>query len=81
MMDKRRILEAVINGDVTALNQLPPITLFCISDNYQDGTYTIKPPHGQSLPTWVKPEMKRQEIEAVKRRYQVVLIIIDKAYE
>lgn len=80
-MNKRRILEAVINGDVTALNQLPPITLFCTTDNHSNGIYQVKPPNGQKLPTWAKPEMKREEIEAVKRRYQVALIIIDKAYE
>ena len=81
MKTRKEILEAVINGDVAALNHLPPITLFCTSDNHSKGIYQVKPPHGQSLPLWAKNQMEIEELEALKKRYQVALIIINKTYE
>lgn len=81
MMDKRRILEAVLNGDSSPLNQLPPTVLFFISDNHRKGVFKVKPPHGQSLPGWAKAEMSIAEIEAVKAKYHILPIIIEKTYE
>jgi hypothetical protein len=80
MHTKREILEAVINGDVAALNQLPRITLLCTSDNKSNGIYQVRPPYGQNLPPWAKPQMNERELEAVKSRYQVALTIINKTY-
>jgi len=81
MIDKRKILQAVINGDATALNKLPPITFFCTTDNRSKGIYQVTPQYGQNLPRWVKSKMTKGEIEAVKNKHNVLCIILEKTYE
>lgn len=81
MINKRRILEALINGDATALNQLPPMVMFCTTDNHSNGIYKIEPPHGQHLPPWVKSEMTKAEIEALQAKCNCLPILIEKNYE
>ena len=80
MINKRKILEEVLNGDATALNQLPPMVLFCETDNYSNGIYQVTPPSGHTLPAWAKSEMTQEEIDAIKSRYNVVCFIIEKTY-
>lgn len=81
MITKRKILEAVLNGDATALNQLPPLVLFSETDNHSNGIYQVTPPSGHTLPAWAKSEMTEEEIEAIKSRYNVVFFTIIKTYE
>jgi len=81
MRSKREILQAVINGNTAALNQLPRIVLFCITDNKSNGIYQVTPPNGQTLPTWCKTEMTKAEIETVQAKNNVLPIIIEKNYE
>ena len=80
MQTKRKTLRALLNGNIIALNQLPRITLLCVTDNLNNSIYIVNSPRGLTLPLWAKPKMTKEEIEGLQAKYNVLVIEINKTY-